>query len=559
MATATASSHAAVLWLLLGILIVQYVQSFDVDVRSRSQWRQLETFCPSRNYTSCERVDKNLWSIAEATHVSPLEFNGLGTWSTFKLTTFDGRGQQRTRGGDSWYIILRDRQQRLKLPTRVFDEGDGTYTVAVFFFVPGDFTVLGILYYSDCHGLQEPNEPPDAELKNQPSVHYAEVYYTKHLRKKDHCYVGSKMRVQDVIKVPTHVPKLDCLSQPRGKCQQRPAAPTSGQGAGPMYRMETYYYRQNHSYHEASCCKPSFPKPKQTVHRLLFYGDSTVKNSWELMLYMARQPCKTNWVPRQLFEPLDVLAGPESKTCPRVSSLQEVDPQMDAVLKRCTAGAPWTSVPVGTSTDDVSKYLKNCQTFDMGNFKYNSTWATTPQDGVDVEPIGLPVPREFSFIHVDGWGVRGFDSVEGIKDRLTRGTGPGDVLVVNIGPHYTRAFMFQEWKPLMSKVAALLKDLQSQGVVAVWRTSFIWKEHVFRSQTEHADGYVPQVHFNTDHRRLMFDSYAEEVLGEAGIPVWDVVGMCSVGDYMPYDMVHADGASCWTQNYDMMDLFACFD
>eukprot|EP00955_Chlamydomonas_euryale_P041865 352149-Chlamydomonas_euryale.AAC.4 len=226
MATATASSHAAVLWLLLGILIVQYVQSFDVDVRSRSQWRQLETFCPSRNYTSCERVDKagvvsfryctacepavfpvwkwqvektafcsgaavgdahrgdfsagctnelsphlqtlplqmaahrsrifdehglcisyvqNLWSIAEATHVSPLEFNGLGTWSTFKLTTFDGRGQQRTRGGDSWYIILRDRQQRLKLPTRVFDEGDGTYTVAVFFFVPGDFTVLGIL------------------------------------------------------------------------------------------------------------------------------------------------------------------------------------------------------------------------------------------------------------------------------------------------------------------------------------------------------------------------------------------------------------------------------
>eukprot|EP00955_Chlamydomonas_euryale_P047517 353706-Chlamydomonas_euryale.AAC.11 len=49
--------------------------------------------------------------------------------------------------------------------------------------------------------------------------------------------------------------------------------------------------------------------------------------------------------------------------------------------------------------------------------QYNSTWATTPQDGVDVEPIGLPVPREFSFIHVDGWGVRGFDSVEGIKVR----------------------------------------------------------------------------------------------------------------------------------------------
>lgn len=52
------------------------------------------------------------------------------------------------------YIVLRDRKQRLKLPARVFDDGDGSYTVAAYFLQPGEFTVLGWLWYSDCHGLQ---------------------------------------------------------------------------------------------------------------------------------------------------------------------------------------------------------------------------------------------------------------------------------------------------------------------------------------------------------------------------------------------------------------------
>ena len=36
--------------------------------------------------------------------------------------------------------------------------------------------------------------------------------------------------------------------------------------------------------------------------------------------------------------------------CQNVSSMAEVDPHLDSIMKRCTAGAPWTTVPVGTNT-----------------------------------------------------------------------------------------------------------------------------------------------------------------------------------------------------------------
>ncbi len=41
--------------------------------------------------------------------------------------------------------------------------------------------------------------------------------------------------------------------------------------------------------------------------------------------------------------------------------------------------------------------------------------------------------------------------------------------------------------------------------------------------------YVPQAHFNTDARRLLFDSYAEHVLVPIGVHIWDVYGVAAMG------------------------------
>lgn len=68
---------------------------------------------------------------------------------------------------------------------------------------------------------------------------------------------------------------------------------------------------------------------------------------------------------------------------------------------------------------------------------------------------------------------------------------------------------------------------------------------------------LSQWHFNTDARRLLFDSYAEDVLVKAGMHWWDVFGACTMGEYRPHDIVHTDGTSVMAQNRDMFDLFAC--
>ncbi|KAG1673147.1 hypothetical protein FOA52_015258 [Chlamydomonas sp. UWO 241] len=410
--------------LLLLLLAVTAAEAIDVDSRTRSEWRALETICPNRNYTSCKAVDKAVWSVAEKTQVAPLNFTGLNSWSSFNMTTHDAGGARRTRGGDSWYVVLRDRQHRVKVPTRVFDDGDGSYTVVAYFMMPGEYALVGMLWYSDCFGLQEPNEPPEGRTGEYAVSNANDGYYSKVLAKADHCYVGGKVRIAGVLTVPASAPppcfaasqqQQQLLGSP-AVCGSYPPAPTGPTGT-PIFRMETYYYRQNHTYQEATCCKPRFPKPAHTVSRFMVYGDSTFKNSWELLLYQARQPCNITWKPRHVFETLDIHGGPDSNICPRVKSLEEVDPKIATVLKRCTAGAPWSSVPVGSNTNDVSKYIKNALTFDMQTFQYNSTFATTPNIG-GVAPIGLPVPREFSLIYLNGWGSVPFDFVKAAKAAL---------------------------------------------------------------------------------------------------------------------------------------------
>ena len=99
-----------------------------------------------------------------------------------------------------------------------------------------------------------------------------------------------------------------------------------------------------------------------------------------------------------------------------------------------------------------------------------------------------------------------------------------DVLVMNIGAHCSRSMAFEPWQRYIETVAAYVKaELIAKGVPVIWRTSFLMKEHVFRSYT-HADGYVPPAHFNTEARRQIFDSYAEHVLAPVGVHIWDVYG-----------------------------------
>lgn len=97
----------------------------DIDARITSHWQEVTAICPDLAYRSCEGVDRSLWTDVHQTQVVDFNFYGLGQWSTFKLVTFDHHRRRRDRGGDSWHVLLRDRRQELKVPARVFDEGNG--------------------------------------------------------------------------------------------------------------------------------------------------------------------------------------------------------------------------------------------------------------------------------------------------------------------------------------------------------------------------------------------------------------------------------------------------
>lgn len=60
----------------------------------------------------------------------------------------------------------------------------------------------------------------------------------------------------------------------------------------------------------------------------------------------------------------------------------------------------------------------------------------------------------------------------------------------------------------------------------------------------------------TDGRRLLFESYAEDVMSAAGMHIWDGYGINAVGT--SYDMVHQDGGVNYVYNADVMETLACF-
>lgn len=200
----------------------------------------------------------------------------------------------------------------------------------------------------------------------------------------------------------------------------------------------------------------------------------------------------------------------------------------------------------------ISKYQPLSMLFNMKNYTFNDTYARN-----HTPPLRLPLPREFTFILVNGWGCRSMkDSV--IKD--LEDVRPGDVVIINIGAHCHRGMSFARWREYIDLAAVELKRIKDRsGVTMAWRTSFVLKEHAFRNgqHTNPGDRYIKPAHFSTDLRRQMFDSYVEHALVPVGVHIWDVAGLASMGNYMKTDMLHIDGMTIWATNYDMMDAFAC--
>lgn len=127
------------LTLLCSLLLLQArvgTAVMDVEARIRSDWQHLVRICPHRHFRSCETLDKANWTDAKRTRRLDM-VQQAGRWLTFQIETFDQGGAKKSKGGDSWFIILRERQQNITLSTRVFDEGDGTYTVAAVIHHPG--------------------------------------------------------------------------------------------------------------------------------------------------------------------------------------------------------------------------------------------------------------------------------------------------------------------------------------------------------------------------------------------------------------------------------------
>ena len=394
--------------------------SLDLDERTRGYWRHLTGICPNRNYSSCHVITiRSTWTHAARSQFSNLTFRGLGNWSTLALKTYDHQGNAKRTGGDSWFLLFQDSGRRV--PTRVFDEGDGTYTVVANFLFPGFYHLTGWLYYSNCHGLQEPHENHEnADLKRN----RLDVYYTKALKKHDHCWIGERIRRTGLVEIKaSHHQPPSCLHS--SQCQEtQHILKLDRNQPGHVFRMESYSHRVNRSTELAPCCRPRLPAPLKPFERLLFFGDSTVRNSWLMMMFLARRPCRPSFQPRTLFEPFGVTI------CP-LAPMSEVDPQFDQILKKCTGGLPWSTVPVGTNNFDVSRHVQlpmgKSMLFDMSaNWTYNDTYAKN-----HIPPVALPLPREFTFIYLDGKGNWDGDDLWSYTfEGKVRST---DMIVLNLG------------------------------------------------------------------------------------------------------------------------------
>lgn len=566
-------SKCIIIMILSLLFTIPLVLAMDYETRVVTQWRTLSQMCSDRAYRSCNGMDKSNWTDVKPSKLSNrgISYTGLGKVYTWELRTFTATGQARTRGGDSWFVILRDREMRLKLPVRVIDQADGTYLLTVMLTAPGQYMLHAMLWYSDCQGLQEPTHNSSEERSYLDDLE-------KKLSKGDHCYIGHRIswpmfakgwteQTREFIKMASS--DTACNSE---WCESiRRTSPSSfapvnngtRRPRGRSFRTELYHYRRNHTIHSLDCCTPP-PLPKTEVKRVLLYGDSTMRNLWDILLYMARKPCR---IKQEFLKPRVVQDEFKNPTaCDPVDSIQDVDPLLAEILLQCTKGAPFSTVPVSTSSSDILSHFPWTHLVNLSlPFVYNLTFSQQYQQkassnatlAAKLSTLPPPIGKgpEFSIVYIDGWGCRHPSSV--VTDDLSHAKN-GDVLVFNVGAHCQRSQTFVLWQRYVNEMALVLTKIMAESnVVVIWRSTWNIEENVFRSHPEHVNGWVPQAHFNTDARRILFDSYAEHVLLPLGVHVFDSYGISSIGDNKLHDMFHVDVPTSFAMHRSMFKDLIC--
>ena len=168
--------------------LISLALCMDYESRLVGQWHQLTQTCPDRSYISCESIDRSKWTHVKSTRLKSISsgYSGLGKLYEWQLETYTESGQKRTGGGDSWFVIMRDREQKLKLPVRVIDQGDGTYSLIAALSAPGHYHINAMLWCSDCHGFMEPTYNSSEGRSRLDELQ-------KVLKKVDHCYIGARV------------------------------------------------------------------------------------------------------------------------------------------------------------------------------------------------------------------------------------------------------------------------------------------------------------------------------------------------------------------------------
>lgn len=107
------------------------------------------------------------------------------------------------------------------------------------------------------------------------------------------------------------------------------------------------------------CCSQTLPTcaPTQVLlsatHALALVLQ--VRDAWWVLLGRAREkPCRVTLSPDLVRDAAVLNRGKNGNFfnttfCPPIASWVDADPEMDAVMRRCTGGMPWTTVPVGTN------------------------------------------------------------------------------------------------------------------------------------------------------------------------------------------------------------------
>ena len=280
-----------------------------IEARIPRYWQELEAICGANMaYRPCAAFPAHHFTSAARSSLEPWGgFRGAGRWHTLRLLSATAAGARKERGGDVWWASLRDASTGRRLPARVFDDGDGGYTVAFVALAPGNFTLTLRLFYSLCAGLLDPFPDWAAKLAEK--------------GEEAHCYIGEKLEGAASLVIPddgsfnqTAGGGAGAGPGTQGAAGNAGAVGTTAGGAaaaaaagsalgtaappqlvaGAVRRSDRYVYRESGGLRLHPCC---LPPPWRLaagpeVRRFVMWGDSTFKRPMELFTALARQPCR---------------------------------------------------------------------------------------------------------------------------------------------------------------------------------------------------------------------------------------------------------------------------